>query len=118
MKIGNHSKTFIKINHEELINPFRSNKTENKIKLIFKCLIKNLKNLNFIFSKKKYLCIGGDTDLKKKYIKKYNISRFETYPDLLIKPNFDFKYRDKFEKILRPILKYLLKILKKNLILK
>ena len=118
MKIGNHSKTFIKINHEELINPFRSNKTENKIKLIFKCLIKNLKNLNFIFSKKKYLCIGGDTDLKKKYIKKYNISRFETYPDLLIKPNFDFKYRDKFEKILRPIFKIFIKNIEKEFNLK
>jgi hypothetical protein len=114
IKKGLSSKNFIELNFKKLSNPFNDNKKDNKFLLSFKFLIKNLNNFLTFGSKKKFLSVGGSSILKKSYIQKNNLDIIETYPDLLIKPSYDFKEIDKYKDILKPIFDLLKNNIKKE----
>ena len=111
---GKSSKNFIKLDFINLSNPFNDNKVDSKYILFLKFLIKNLKNFFNYKSKKKFLSIGGLSNLKKKYITKNNLKVIETYPDLLIKPIYGEQEFQNYKKELLPIFNSLNNNIKKE----
>lgn len=114
IKVGKSSKNYIKLNLVNLSNPFNDNQIDNKFILFLKFLIKNFKNFFSHKSKKKFLSIGGLSNLKKTYIKKNKLKIIETYPDLLIKPIYDEHEYQNYKKELLPIFNSLNNNIKKN----
>ncbi len=111
IKIGKYSKIFINPNLKSLTNPFFNGKNENKLNLWIKFLIKNFFNFS-IFNKKKYLDLGGRSELKKDYIKKNNIPIIETYPELIINIHYNKTHSNYFRKLLSPTFNFLIKDIK------
>ena len=113
IKRGEYSKIFIQPNLKELSNPFFGNKRENKIKLWIKYLIKNSLKFKF-FSKKKYLDIGGRSNLKHNFVQKNKISILESYPELVLNISHNVDKSKYFEELLSPVTDSLIKDIKKK----
>lgn len=112
---GNSSKIFIDDNIKNYLDPFTSNiiTSEKKYILLLKYYIKNFLKFNFFSFKKKYLCVGGDSNLVKKYTKQKNISYIYSYSGLIIKPSNSQEFVSMYTKILSPLFYNLEKNIKK-----